>query len=312
MAIPVKNITRTTYIPKGSVEHIVSPAVAGKIRHISSIDLMGVSYLLPGYLVVRTPSYPFHVLLMVRRGVLHFRDHPSRGETRDFPADSMLFLPAGTWYLYSAEEPLELVWFHLCPNSSEWHFLENVKRFDDAAVDLECLRSLISVLYRESNATMKDESGLSWYGLRMIELLLRRILKRFAPEADHVKRVRTLFDSMEVSLEKQWTVSGMARQAGISPSALFAVSRTYFGVSPMARLHELRMNAAANLLRNTTYKLDAIASMVGLGCGFSLSRAFHKFHGISPRDYRNNCCRKNGRQHELMEDSRNVKKKTSS
>ncbi len=287
MAVPVKNITRTTYIPKGSVEHIVSPSIAGGGKHFSSIDLMGVSYLVPGYLVVRTPMYPYHVLLMIRRGTLHFRDHPSEGGGQDFGRGSLLFLPAGTWYLYSADAPLELVWFHLCPEAGEWHFLRGIGRFDDAAVDLECLRSLISVLYRESNATVKDESGLSWYGVRMIELLLRRILIRFAPEAENVKRVRLLFESIEVALEKKWTVTVMARQAGISPSALFSVSRNCFGVSPMARLHELRMNAAANLLRHTTYKLDAIASMVGLGCGFSLSRAFRKFHGISPRDYRN-------------------------
>ena len=55
----------------------------------------------------------------------------------------------------------------------------------------------------------------------------------------------------------------------------------------MAHLHELRMNAAANLLRNTAYKLDAIAPMVGLGCGFSLSRAFRRFYGVSPREFRN-------------------------
>ena len=55
----------------------------------------------------------------------------------------------------------------------------------------------------------------------------------------------------------------------------------------MAHLHELRMSAAANLLRLTPYKLEAVASMVGLGCAFSFSRAFRKFHGISPRDYRN-------------------------
>ncbi len=300
MAIPIKNITRTTYIPKGSVEHIVSPSTAEKRTHLSSIALMGISYLRPGYLVVRTPGYPHHVLLMIRRGILHFRNRPSEDSEEVFSSGSMLFLPADTWYLYTADEPLELVWFHLEPKAAEWHFLGYMEGFHDRAVDLECLRSLISVLYRESNATLKDESGLSWYGFRMIELLLRRILKRFVPEADHVKRVRTLFDSIELSLEKQWTVTAMARQAGISPSALYVVSRTCFGVSPMARLHELRMNAAANLLRNTTYKLDAIASMVGLGCGFSLSRAFRKFHGISPRDYRNNCCRKNERLHELM------------
>ena len=98
MAIPEKNITRTTYIPKGSAEHIVSPAVAEKETHSSSIALMGISYLRPGYLVVRTPGYPYHVLLMIRRGALHFRNRPSVDSEKVFPAGSLLFLPADTWY----------------------------------------------------------------------------------------------------------------------------------------------------------------------------------------------------------------------
>ena len=211
---------------------------------------------------------------------------PELGEEREFVAGSMLFFPARSWYMYGTDMPLELVWFHLYPEAADWHFLKGVKRFHDTAVDLECLRSLVSVLYRENNGTIRDDSGISQHGVRLVELLLHRILNRFAPESESAARLRSLFDVVELSLEKQWSVSAMARQAGISPSALYAVSRECFGVSPMAHLHELRMNAAANLLRNTTYKLDAIASMVGLGCGFSLSRAFRRFHGTSPREFR--------------------------
>lgn len=287
MALPLKNITRTTFIPKGSVEYIVSPGATGSRKPSASIDLMGISTLLPGYLVVRTPEYPYHVLLMVRSGILRFRDRPGPSEEeREFSAGSMLFLPARSWYMYGADAPLELVWFHLYPEAADWQFLKGVRHFHDTAVDLECLRSLVSVLYRESNGTGQDESGISQHGIRLVELLLHRILNRFAPESESAARLRTLFDVVELSLEKHWSVTSMARQAGISPSALYAVSRACFGVSPMAHLHELRMNAAANLLRNTTYKLDAIASMVGLGCGFSLSRAFRRFHGTSPREFR--------------------------
>lgn len=299
MALPVKNITRTTFIPRGSVEHIVAPAAAANRKMTSSIDLMGISSLLPGYLVVRNPEYPFHVLLMIRRGVLRFRDRPETqaGGEREFSAGSMLFLPARSWYMYGADAPLELIWFHLYPEAADWQFLKGVRRIHDTAVDLECLRSLVSVLYRESNGAERQDSGISQHGIRLVELLLHRILNRFAPESESAAKLRTLFDVVELSLERPWSVAAMARQAGISPSALFALSRENFGVSPMAHLHELRMNAAANLLRNTTYKLDAIASMVGLGCGFSLSRAFRRFHGISPREFRRKSNRQNSPLH---------------
>ncbi len=286
MALPVKNITKITYIPKDSIEHIVSASSVGNDRNPSAIDLMGASSLTSGYLVVRTPDYRFHVLLMIRRGHLLFRNNSSIPEERKFSEGTMIFLPAGTWYLYGADAPLELVWFHLCPQAPEWNFLKDVKFFTASAMDLECLRTMVLLLYRESNIPDKDDSGITWYSLRVIELLLHRILGRFVPESEAAGRLRALFDVVELSLEKPWTAAEMARHAGISISALFAVSRKYFGTPPMTRLHELRMNAAANLLKHTNYKLDAIASMVGLGCGFSLSRAFRKSHGVSPRDFR--------------------------
>ena len=287
MAFPVKNITGTTYIPKGSVEHIVSPGAGKTRRKPSPVQLMGVSSLLPGYLVVRTPAYPFHVLLMIRAGTLRFRDAPDSGHDQEFSAGDMLFLPAGSWYMYGTDAPLELVWFHLHPEAAEWLPLKGAKRFHGTAADPECLCTLISVIYREQAMRGTGESAIANCGIRMTEALLDRILNRSAPESESAARVRTLFETLEASLEKKWTVAAMARQAGISTSTLFAVSRNCFGVSPMARLHELRMNAAANLLRLTPYKLEAVASMVGLGCAFSLSRAFRKFHGIAPRDYRN-------------------------
>ena len=247
---------------------------------------MGHSCLLPGYLVVRNPAYPFHVLLMVRSGVLHFRDGQDEGVDQEFLPGSMLFLPARSWYMYGADAPLELLWFHLRPEAAEWHFLNGCRYFHDTAGDLECLRSLVSVLYRECNTDIRHDSGITGCGVRMVELLLRRGLSRFAPEPVSARNVRALFESLEVFLEKKWSVASLARSAGISQSALFFISRCCFGKPPMARLHELRMNAAANLLRNTSYKLDAIASMVGFSCGFSLSRAFRKFYGVAPCDYR--------------------------
>jgi AraC-like DNA-binding protein len=54
----------------------------------------------------------------------------------------------------------------------------------------------------------------------------------------------------------------------------------------MAYLREWRLALAADLLREPTATLDAVARQVGYGNGFALSTAFTRVRGISPREHR--------------------------
>lgn len=287
MTLPIKNITRTTFIPPGSIEHII-PASRGRDKtRAQTIDLMGTSRLVPGYLMVRTQGYRFHVVLLIRRGRLQFRADPHDVSTKIFSEGTLVFLPAGSWYMYGSDEELELVWFHLRPEAPEWHFLRETAMFSDHSDDFENAGTLVLMLYRELASPDRKDTSIAWYAERLIELCLLRTLRNFVAEPESFRRLRRLFSQIELALDKNWNVSSMARQCGMSESALFALSNQCFGCPPVTRLHELRMRTAANLLRNSAHKLDTIATMVGLGCGFSLSRAFHRYYGVSPRSYRN-------------------------
>ena len=144
------------------------------------------------------------------------------------------------------------------------------------------------LLYREYTLAQQPDTNICYHARRLIENMLVRKLQRFVNETESMRKIRKLFESIELSLDKNWTIQEMARQCGISQSALFTLAQQYYGQSPMARLESLRMTATANLLKNSNLKLDAIAPIVGFSTGFSLSRAFKRFYGLSPRGYMKN------------------------
>lgn len=83
-----------------------------------------------------------------------------------------------------------------------------------------------------------------------------------------------------------WTVATLAAGTGISRAALARSFTELVGAAPMTYLREWRLALAADLLREPTSTLDAVARQVGYGNGFALSTAFSRVRGMSPRQHR--------------------------
>lgn len=83
-----------------------------------------------------------------------------------------------------------------------------------------------------------------------------------------------------------WTVASLSAKVGVSRATLARRFTDLVGESPMAFLTGWRLDLAADLLREPTATVDAVARKVGYGSGFALSAAFRRVRGISPRDHR--------------------------
>lgn len=86
--------------------------------------------------------------------------------------------------------------------------------------------------------------------------------------------------------EYPWTVASLAATAGVSRAALARRFRTVVGEPPMSYLTQWRLALAADLLREPDATLASVARRVGYSNPFSLSAAFSRVRGISPRAYR--------------------------
>ncbi len=84
----------------------------------------------------------------------------------------------------------------------------------------------------------------------------------------------------------KWTVDTLARRAGISRSVFFARFTSRVGESPAKYLARWRALAAADLLRESSLDLAALADKLGYGSEDAFGRAFKRHLAMTPREYR--------------------------
>jgi two-component system response regulator YesN len=83
------------------------------------------------------------------------------------------------------------------------------------------------------------------------------------------------------------TLQGLSENiAHLSSGHLARLFRTKKGKSFTDYLREVRLGKAAELLRQTSFSIGNIASLVGYGDVSNFSQQFRRFFGISPTEYR--------------------------
>lgn len=85
---------------------------------------------------------------------------------------------------------------------------------------------------------------------------------------------------------RRWTVTALAREAGVSDSLLDERFRAVLGLAPIRYLTGWRMHVADDLLRRTALGIGAVARRVGYESEEAFSRAFKRTHGVPPSRWR--------------------------
>lgn len=133
---------------------------------------------------------------------------------------------------------------------------------------------------------------------RMLDLLLISVLRAWfcRPEA----RTPTWYSAhadpvvgralrlLHAAPARSWTVGSLAEEVGVSRATLAKRFTDLVGEPPMAYLTGWRLALAADLLREPSATLDAVARRVGYSTGFALSTAFKRERGVSPSEHRAN------------------------
>jgi len=86
--------------------------------------------------------------------------------------------------------------------------------------------------------------------------------------------------------QQHWTVESLAHEVSMSRAAFARRFTNLVGEPPMTYLTRWRMDIAARLLRDSGDILNSIAIRVGYETESSFSKAFRRFHGVSPGQYR--------------------------
>jgi AraC-like DNA-binding protein len=99
-------------------------------------------------------------------------------------------------------------------------------------------------------------------------------------------RLRSLWAKVESRIAQDWSVAILAREVHVSEEHFHRLCWKELGRSPMAHLTSLRIQAAQTLLASTGDKLEAIGQTVGYCSPIAFSRAFRRWVGCLPSEYR--------------------------
>ena len=144
--------------------------------------------------------------------------------------------------------------------------------------------------------TRKSQGGERCLLMRLSETLFIEVIRRYLRSAhdDIPGWISGLRDPMvgkslatlHARCQEHWTLEKLAGEVGISRSILVDRFGETVGDTPMNYLTQWRMQIAANLLRDGTEKMIAIAQNVGYDSEAAFSRAFKRVVGVSPSVWR--------------------------
>jgi AraC-like DNA-binding protein len=128
---------------------------------------------------------------------------------------------------------------------------------------------------------------------RLVEVLLIEALRATPGDDAPPGLLRGLADArlapairqMHGQLARSWTVTLLARTAGLSRSAFFERFTGTVGLPPMEYLLAWRMAVAKDLLRRKDLGLGHVAERVGYGSASTFSTAFSRYVGRPPGRY---------------------------
>lgn len=92
----------------------------------------------------------------------------------------------------------------------------------------------------------------------------------------------------QLNYNKNFEINSYAKSLNMSPGWLIRSFKLYSGWSPQAYITNIRINKARELLINSQYNVNEIATIVGYQNPLYFSRLFKKYTGLSPKSYRDN------------------------
>lgn len=146
--------------------------------------------------------------------------------------------------------------------------------------DAHALRRILEGIHAESEGARDARALHHW-----IELLMVQVRRLTQPWHVH-DRLWVLWEAVGKNLAADWSLATLARHCHYGPEQLRRLCLRELGRSPMQHLTYMRMQHAQELLESSNDKLEVVAANVGYESAIVFSRAFKRWIGRSPSEYR--------------------------
>jgi len=185
------------------------------------------------------------------------------------------------------------------------------------ACDAELIKPVLASLPRVMRVSLRSDKGGEWFEntlrhaveqagaanpgsdvflAHLAEALFADVLRRYLASLPDGRTgwlagardpaVSRALGALHRTPAKAWTLEGLAREAGVSRSALVERFAKYLCVSPMSYLTDWRLELGAEALRTSSRSVQSIAIEVGYESEAAFNRAFKRRFEKPPARYR--------------------------
>jgi len=105
---------------------------------------------------------------------------------------------------------------------------------------------------------------------------------KFASPLKIDDRLASLWNAVECDISDDWTLTKLAKLAGLSNEQLRRLCHSSTGRSPMKQVAWMRVQKAIKLMHSSSYKIEAIAYEVGFKDASTFSNTFKRITGTLP------------------------------
>jgi AraC-like DNA-binding protein len=210
------------------------------------------------------------------------------------PGEVFVNLPGERHTVSEHPRGLILYWLILRLDAKESTFLQQPPR-EAAALR----QALLHIPYRHFRGTERvkrlfqslhllyDEPPAPLRTLRLRTTVLELLMEVLSSANAHTvppgeTRLVSLMREMQAHPENEYTVEGLARQAGLAPTHFITRFRTVAGLPPRQFLLDCRMQAARALLQTTDAPVTEIALRLGFCTSQHFASLFKRHTGVTP------------------------------
>lgn len=201
-----------------------------------------------------------------------------------------------TTYQADKEDPWSYYWLGIGGRKAKEYFsysrITETNYITEEIDKTHAISNIISKTLDYTNKMNKSNGQSEMFYLRMVYSVLYELSNTFPSKSFPILTdpTFTLSQLAKQIIEKRYnenlTIQNIAEELSISRSYLSNNFKKHYQISPKGYLMEVRMERAKQLLEITNEPMNIIGISIGYLDSLYFSRAFKKYFGLSPSEYR--------------------------
>lgn len=185
-----------------------------------------------------------------------------------------------------------VIHFRLLDKSEHHNIFDLITRFNGSYRVFRNIGFVKQIQYdidRLIRLPKNEDRHLAFYKFNLVSIIFSQLFnvnKPFTTAEIQNKKIQSLLAWMNNNMGEKILLAQLADQMGLSESQFRAVFRKTLGMSPGKYLQKIRMDKACQLLCERRVPIKGIGLLVGYEDVAHFYRAFYKYTGTTPKQYR--------------------------